>query len=559
MGNASNSWKCLNLKNYNHAKRTKRARYSRPCDKCAQTKVKCDTQLPCSRCVKRNIPCTLSRFESKPETITKDSNLSIAELRVVKLRKTLGTTIAIGRLIPFLHIYKSYYYGNWPIIPVKSLLRRAFLIASDPIEATTENILCYSLLCAVAAAVSNQLTFLNSENPINFKLNGVDPAVFADEAIRIRNMINFRALQTMDNVLISFLLYIYYVNIRGGMSCGLMYMKEAINFTQLMKLHDPKVYKSKSPREIHILTKFYYMLLISERYMCIEENLPVCLEHSIPLPVAEDDDDPVRMRGFIELVKSFAAPNRSFFDTLVNYYSNGNISHSSWVPKRPWIVQVQENLNSIEFAHASGQTQYMNVMSSKHWMRSLVWNISLRSHILLECSEHGSLTFAYPVCIASDFLNDTKDCSDFAFESNGPGLCVKILEIANGVADSINQTNNIAYIPILQAIFDLVSKYRNDIAMPQNIYTKVQNFLLLKSRYTTKALNLGNDEELRSAFSMKCSNDTRLPTLSMSPEGLFHDTKYIKSFEENNDRIAEEKELKAITYESDDEIPGDKT
>lgn len=528
MGNAKNSWKCLNLKNYKHSRSVKRARYSRPCDKCAHTKVKCDTQFPCSRCVKRNIPCTLNRFESQPETLFKDSELSIAKLQTVKLRKTLGNTIAIGRLIPFLHIYKSYYYGNWPIIPVKSLLRRAVLIGSDPVEATTENILCYSLLCAVAAAISNQLTFLNSKNPINFKLNGVDPAVFADEAIKIRNMINFRALQTMDNVLISFLLYIYYVNIRGGMSCGLMYMKEAINFTQSMKLHDPKVYKSKSPREIHTLTKFYYMLLISERYMCIEENLPVCLEHSIPLPVAEDDDDPVRMRGFIELVKSFAAPNRSFFDTLVNYYSNGNISHSSWVPKRLWIVQVQENLNSIEIGHASGHTQYMNVILSKHWMRSLVWNISLQSDILLESSEDGSLSFAYPIRISSDFLSDTKECSDFAFESNGPGLCVKILEIANGVADSINQTNNLAHIPILQTLFDLVSKYRNDIAMPQNIYTKVQDFLLRKCFCTTRALSMGNDDEFRSTFNIKSfNNDFQLPSLGKSPDGLYHDTKYM--------------------------------
>lgn len=548
MGNANNSWKCLNLGNYKLSRNTKRARYSRPCDKCAQTKVKCDCQLPCSRCVKRNTPCTLNRFRQKREALSKDAESSTAKLSIMNLPKTLGNTITIGRLIPFLHIYRSYYYGNWPIFPVMSLLRRAYLIGNGPIEATTENTLCYSLLCAVAAAISNQLTFLISENPINFKLNGVDPAVFADEAIRIRNMVNFRALQTMDNVLISFLLYIYYVNIQGGMSCGLMYMKEAINFIQLMKLHDPKVYQSKSPREIHILTKFYYMLLISERYMCIEENLPVCLEPSIPLPVAEDDEDPIRMRGFLELVKSFAAPNRTFFDTLVNYYSNGNISQTSWVPKRPWIVQVQENLNSIEFAHASGQTQYMNVILSKHWMRSLVWNISLQSNILMESSEHASLSFAYPVCIASDFLNDTKDCSDFAFESNGPGLCVKILEIANGVADSINQTNNLSHISILQTLFDLVSKYRNDIAMPQSIYTKVQDFILKKSFCVTRGLNMGIDE-IRSAFTFRnFSNDFQLPSLGVSPESWYD----INDLGENDGR-ATEKEFKSIAYWSDGE------
>ena len=50
---------------------TIRATYSRPCDKCAQTMVKCD---------KAPMIETFNRFETKPETHTKNSDLSIGTL-----------------------------------------------------------------------------------------------------------------------------------------------------------------------------------------------------------------------------------------------------------------------------------------------------------------------------------------------------------------------------------------------------------------------------------------------------------------------------------------------
>lgn len=526
------NWNCLDVNNFNTRKKSKRRKYTRPCDRCAVSKVKCEGIVPCSRCVKRELECGIERFRyNRPDTSASGTSGGPSEKSGGTSGGTgeksggasggtenclvspdpngsglgsglggLGPVIPASELLPFLQIYNLFYYGNWPVLPTNHLIHRLTKLNPTPqTPPTDENVLCYSLSCAVAGAIANQLTFLRAKNPINFNTKTLfttqKPEKYIMESLRTRHLINYRVEPNIDNVLISFFYYLYYVNIKNGMSCGLMYMKEAVNFTQLLRLHDPSIYSSKPHWEIHTLTKFYYMLLISERYMSIEQNLPVSLQYSIPLPNLDHDDNPSLLLGFNELLKSFALPSREFFDTLVNYYSNSKakLAGDSWKPSKAWIIQIHQNLNKIKIHYALGETQSMNVIVSKHWMRSLVWNISLQTNLLhspLESTELEFLSISYPIPIATEFLKDVEGLSDFAFESNGPGLCVKLLEIANGVADSINLLNNLSHLPLLQTLFNLVSKYKNEITIPQNIYLKVQDIIIMKSspRFDSPAL-----------------------------------------------------------------------
>lgn len=151
-------------------------------------------------------------------------------------------------------------------------------------------------------------------------------------------------------------------------------------------------------------------------------------------------------------------------------------------------------------------------------MRSLVWNIGQQTNLLsAETDKSSYVSVSYPIIIAEQFLTDTEGFTDFAFESNGPGLCVKLLEIANGVADSINLSNNLSDLPLLQTMFNLVSKYKSDITIPQNIYLKVQDIIIMKSSPQLNQLDYKHPEDSSKSNESFNLLDTDVPSMVASP------------------------------------------
>ncbi|CAH6719041.1 putative probable sucrose utilization protein Suc1p [[Candida] jaroonii] len=486
-------------------KKAVRAKYSRPCDGCALRKVRCDQKKPCSRCVEHNVPCTDNRLRKKcgPKHIHKKTRDSINNLSMGNGKiNTLGNyneILTIDKLLPCLQIYQTWYYGIWPVLSVAHLVSR--IIQLNPSGDSTlnpENATSYSLCCAVCAAITKQLTFLTQgSNPIVGIQHNIDASEYAKEAIRSRNLFDYRLNPSHDSLLISFFLYIYYVNIKGGVQAAIMYMKEAISTAQLLGLHDPRTYEAKPPAEIHRLRKIYYMLLVTERFTCIEDNVPVCLEPSIPLPSLEDEEYSGLLTGFIELVKIFSIPDKKFFDNLINYSQKNpsNLNHfknlflSSGSPTTKWIINVQTELSKIQVTTSSSDTQRLNIILSKYWMKSLAWHISSQNGLLVKKTknpEEECLVSQFPIQIAKDFLLETQDLPLFAFESNGPGVCVKLLEIALAVADSVNECiinkqETFTAFNILTSIFSLVSKFKSDITISQELYQKVESIINRKS------------------------------------------------------------------------------
>lgn len=511
-------WNVETVNNFK-PKRLIRNRYTKPCDGCSAKKIKCDQKNPCTRCTNDAIPCTNNRGR---RSLIRDQKHEIPFRKIEVGENTkssskiyLGTkeeVLSLNELLPFIKIYKNWYYGNWPVLPMNQIISRIRQL--DPGPQTTlndDNILCYSLCCAVGAAISNQLTFVSVSSPLaDGIIKGADE--YAKEAIRVRHLLDYRLVPSTDNLLTSFFLYIYYVNVEGGMQAGLLYMKEAINIAQLLKLHSPETYeKIINSKEIHTLRKIYYMLLVSERFMCIEEDVPVCLEPSIPLPILEDEDYPISLLSFIELVKTFSIPDRKFFDNLSYYKANSSFYDKNIVkPNVKWIVNVQNKLVKIETTHGPNETQILNVILSKHWMRSLAWHIAFQNNLISRESD-PSLEKSYPVVIAKEFLADVEQLSPFAFESNGPGTCFKLLEIASSVADSITDSNNAIDngFSVLNSMFELASRFKSNITISQNLYSRIERIVM--SRKLQYPIDQSYVKELDSRYPSPSQNILSAP------------------------------------------------
>ncbi len=77
-------------------------------------------------------------------------------------------------------------------------------------------------------------------------------------------------------------------------------------------------------------------------------------------------------------------------------------------------------------------------MVSQHWIRSLAWKLSiLLGYVAPGTASSGAMSVAYPVEIAADTLRGIQMFPMQAFEVHGPGMEVKMCEIATVLADSI--------------------------------------------------------------------------------------------------------------------------
>ncbi|KAK6454137.1 uncharacterized protein RJT20DRAFT_146400 [Scheffersomyces xylosifermentans] len=456
-----------------------RSTYSRPCDACSLRKVKCDLKSPsCSRCVEHDLPCTNIRIRKKcgPKHIHKKTRASIIKLSRSSesdnhenlQRNTLGHQ---NNLLPCLQIYQTWFYGVWPVVSVAYLMSK--IVRNDEkagfsTDFNVDSISAYSLSCAVSAAIICQVTFLSSSTHLISLPPDIKHAQFANEAIKARDSFNYRLHPSPDTLLTSFFLYAYYINIKGGAPAAICYLREAISIAQILGLHNSNNFVGKSSAEVHRLRKIYYLLLVTERFICIEDDIPVILEPSIPFPSLLDEEYSSLLTGFTELVKIFAIPDKKFFDKFISLkiYENDN----SNFPSRTWIINVQQQLETIPILQETLSIQKLNIVLSKYWMKSLTWNISKKNNLLIDSGSitqsNSSLSAEYPLEIVRDFLEDTKDLPLYSFESNGPGVCIKLLELGNSLADSISLTRNYRGIGYLSSIFDLVSKLKNDITLP---------------------------------------------------------------------------------------------
>lgn len=512
------------------AKRTRKARskYFSPCDACSFRKVKCDQKRPCSKCLAHNIPCTNNRMRKRcgPKHLRRktreviDMMTSSSFSRQQPFKEPMGyieqpfasgpeqhSPLTIDKLLPFLQVFQTWYYGVWPVVSVAHLvaeLTKTKLTDSTTIVLSESNIPAYSLSCAIAAAIDSQVTFLTTKAELLNLPTDISGAKFADECVRSRSMIEFREHPTAETLLTSFFLYAYYVNIKLGLHISMVYLREAISMAQIMGLHDPNTYDELPAAEGHRLRKIYYMLLVTERFMCISDNLPVILDAAIPFPELEDEEYSTLLAGFSELVKVFAIPDKRFFDKMITSKSSRNdfmssiISANSSTPGPSWIQRVQDQLSNILIMNQTPENQKLNILLSKYWMMSLAWHVSQRSGLIVgDENEENCFSVMYPIKIARDFIDETSALSIFAFESNGPGVCIKLLEIALGLMDSLTTTMSSEGFASLYKVFMLVHKLKNDITLPVKLYQKVEKVIQNQVLPTRGYISELTEDELR--------------------------------------------------------------
>lgn len=471
----------------------------RACDCCNIRKIRCDGGNPCARCVTAGVACTSLRERKKsgPRTLrqsktkilkqqfaafaceTPPTHSSSSGSPSSQLSPCLSSPLSVSAVCNFalddqslfstgtvlpepawdLHritlpvmravllLYKEKLYGIWPLILVEDLVFR--------LETESHDAELYALATALCGATLSYLDCSIGLEPLPEPLVA---EVFVSESRRVRATFNYMEPVGFNTVLTSYFLHMHYGRQPSRAQMATFYIREAITFAHLLGLHNESTYAYPpwTTREQAVMRRLYFLLFMTERYLCIEQGLPTVLE-SISLPdVLEGDEQyPDVVGGFLNLVTLFSTPGTAFFGKWTSHTGDMNIS-------REQLLLIQRALQRPLFDAKAAQRdhnrchrdeglmapcphnpiQLVDIVVSQHWIRSLVWKLSVLLGYASPTSapnatSSGALSVAYSLQIAADTLRGIQIFPMYAFEVHGPGMEVKMCEIATTLADSI--------------------------------------------------------------------------------------------------------------------------
>ncbi|EPS40340.1 hypothetical protein H072_5836 [Dactylellina haptotyla CBS 200.50] len=341
-----------------------------------------------------------------------------------------GTKYPTPVLAIYLEIYHHRLYPVWPIVKWEPLLAELEARPNDPE--------IYALGTALASAVMGQLQlpqwtqqYVDPETQIT-KTIIVSTEHFAAEALRARRLFEWRERPGIYAILTSLFFHVYYENL-GKTPASSLALREAITFVQIMNLDRESGYQGLSPEDAELRRRLFWLLFVTERGHSIVHDLPFVLNKTIKLPSPDIDKEPL-LASFMNLASLFA----NFDKSVIDAWTSRNTDDA---PSLERLKQLQTNLKEVHpHKMHTNEVQKADVLVTKHWMRTLVWQVSMQQGFLAGPSgkdENDAMTLAFPLKIAEELLSTLSNISRGAIESHGPGMQSKLFEITNSLADVI--------------------------------------------------------------------------------------------------------------------------
>lgn len=317
-----------------------------------------------------------------------------------------------------LSMYKESLYGIWPLLDADDLINR--------LETETNDLTIYALTTALSGATLSNMNRTVMNESLQASLNA---EAFIKESRRVRGTFDYMEPVTLDTILTSYFLHIFYGRQASREQMAAFYIREAITFAHMLGMHMEETYSRYCIKDQRIMRKLYFLLFMTERYLCIQQGLPIVLD-SIPLPEADDEENPDAVTGFLNLVTLFSTPGRDFFGRWTS--QNSNVSMS-----RDQLLLIQHALQRpLDTPAYINDIQMVDIVVSQHWIRSLAWKLSVLSGYVMANGKR-EMNVEYPLEIAQHTLREASRFPPEAFEVHGPGMEVKMYEIATALADSI--------------------------------------------------------------------------------------------------------------------------
>ena len=160
------------------------------------------------------------------------------------------------------------------------------------------------------------------------------------------------------------------------------------------------------------------------------------LKTKIEFPSTQDTDEASVLSAFQKLVGLFWSFDQSgVFETLDGVEFDTSSFSFSHTGDTSFVDAARRQLNEANVdTKGIGDVQAVDIALTRQWMRVILWRLS-ESHRIFTPNE--PTTTQDPVQIANEFLTAVQSMPETAIEAHGPGLELKVFEIASSVVDAV--------------------------------------------------------------------------------------------------------------------------
>ncbi|UPL01256.1 hypothetical protein LCI18_012190 [Fusarium solani-melongenae] len=397
----------------------------RACDPCSVRKIKCNGRSPCDGCLAADLPCSHARKRKKPgpkgprkrikEAIqqmqTADASSEVETTEQCGLVLDVGASgpspttsdppdslcdnSAISGRIPlstfnyYLDIFRSHLHVVWPVVDCD--------IIESRLQDTNDRAV-YALAAAICSATIAQL---------HLTVNGSVHShhQMALEAESARFLLDYSSHETIDALLTSFFLHVFYSN-TGKMTKSTLLLREAIAYSHILGLHQDIFYTNLDP-----FTTQYYL-----RIAWIFPTLP-------ELQPQDGDGLSTAFCSLCRLFQSFQEACPPDIRSTGGHHLLGNIS-----------TQLRRTHS---FPLCENEVQRADLVVTDSWLRVVLWKVAIPYVDSTTDPNDRGLSVSFPMSVAKDLLSKLATLSSCALEAHGPGMVSKLFEVASSVADVI--------------------------------------------------------------------------------------------------------------------------
>lgn len=229
-----------------------------------------------------------------------------------------------------------------------------------------------------------------------------------------RKNINYVDNPTMHSVQISFFIFCSYFGLDRTNACW-YHLREASTLAHMLNMNEESTYRAGNLVENIRNRRFYWLVLITERAHAIQRHKPLSMLATIELPNVEPNMPETQvLYGFVYLATLFRLIDDEFMAVWNKAKSGCTTSYLSQLQSQ-LVEALPPTLDCTE-------NQAADVRITQHWLRCMVWQLSMTNGYLKSKSDDASMTFNYPIEIARDLLKDIGNISLQAMEVHGVGL-----------------------------------------------------------------------------------------------------------------------------------------
>lgn len=440
----------------------------RACDACHRRKVRCiggnGPGQPCRNCSQASLQCTYNAIPQKKGPKGSRAKV-ISELRDTQQQTTIAQKLQDDTVEsnPFEFItppvsptYQrnpslltrqtidscmSFYFEHmYSITPIFHQQRLQSMLALH--SSTSPEVYCLAAAMCSFIMIQPGMVLPGTPGAHQDANRYSNAEALLEEALNVRKSYDYVENPSLIAVQTSFFLFACYFSLEKQ-NTAWFHMIQATTLAQMTNMHEESSYLTGDKAENMYRRRTFWLILLTERAYAMERHRPLTLHPSIELPNPEEDPhDRAIISGFLHLINLY----RHIDDDFIGLWNKTKSECST-----AWLADLQQKLtNALPPKLMSTESQAADIYSTQHWLRTMVWQLSIMNGYLSSSSTDSCMTFQYPIEIARDLIRDINALSQDSMEVHGVGLIEKIFDIACTLTDVI------ACVPLDTAIFGTI-------------------------------------------------------------------------------------------------------